>query len=609
MRDVLASQVAAYETVIECIERQHGGELAAQVDALLCRIAAFDEVLTSNVLKHHGNLLLLRSGDWSWFLPGVLDLERNSAFVAAYLIEQIPVIQQHLDLQAFMAFLLAIKDQSARGLSYLIGTADSQMCDDLASILEAVGADYYQAVMACVLRNRDALEASCAPLLIHVKNYHAFVPVDALEQLLDLVCRVRARFAGFGVVALLENAEQVFARHSLQAVVDCLSRLPQGNADYFHYLVVNGLPPTDSVRGAAPGIEQLEGVTLDSHVDAPDVFDGKLISAIIANIKYIDAKTLDNMRHQLSIPDFPAWFAQEPRFNTARMQLDDAYAGAWFETFDYWGGALGIAHFRTVLGDAIEAAYDKPGRQRLVQGNKALFNRQAEYGFDRLQAMIDVAFPGGDEAAALPGHLSAIRDWIDDHDRDRLRDRLSTQRMVIGSWHRDPWQDYSRSDEFFSCTGIGDYAVDNAPGYLLEPNLHRLFAWYQGRRIGRINLLAVADLDGKPGLLLDAVEGGGRLLQSEERVSDVLGGVAAFARRCGLDSYYINCKATYNTVPKQFIAHATRLCGQPIAHRYLRRYYQGTETYQAMPHAKMPFFEAFGNTRHGIVGSLKILLH
>lgn len=608
MREVLATYIEAYDAAIDCLERLHGAELATAVDQLLSRIAACDDVLVNNVLKHHRHVLELNSEEWAWFLPGILELERNSAFVAAYLIEKIPLLKQQLDMRAFVEFLLAIKDHSARGLSYLIGTADSALCDDLESILEAVGTAYYQAAMDCVLRHKDSLGACCAPLLIHIKNYSRHLPATDLDALAALVCEVHARYGSFGAVALLENADGVFAQHSVQAVRERLDELAEASVDYFHYLLANGLPQVGAVRADTATVEQLDGASLTSHIDAPGVFDGGLVSAIISNMNFMDPKTLENMRHQLSIDDFNRWFEQQPAFANARMQIADAYAGAWFSPFDYWGGEMGIARFRTLIGQAIEATYDKQARQTLVYQNKALFDRHAEYSEHRLRLMIDAAFPQGGDGSPVPEDIASIRTYLDDHDRQALRDRQSRQRVFISTWNRNPWQDYSRSDEFYSCTGIGDYAVNNAPGYLVEPNLCRLYVWYQGRRIGRLNLIAVADVEGTPGLLLDGVEGGGRLLQSEERVLDILGSVAGFARRCGLSAYYINCKATYNNVPKQFIAQAIRHVGLPVTPAYLRRYYQGMEIYQAMPHGLIPFFESFGNNLSGIVSGLKITL-
>ncbi|MNZ23816.1 hypothetical protein D3C78_409430 [compost metagenome] len=608
MREVLATYIDAYDVAIDCLEQLQGTELAIVVDQLLSRIAACDDVLINNVLKHHRHLLELSSEEWAWFLPGILELERNSAFVAAYLIEKIPLLKQHLDMQAFVEFLLAIKDHSARGLSYLIGTSDSALCDDLESILEAVGVVYYRAAMDCVLRHKDELGPCCAPLLIHIKNYSRHLPATDLDALVALVCAVHARYGSFGAVALLENADEVFAQHSIQAVHERLDHLLDEHVDYFHYLLANGLPQVGAVRTDTASVEQLDGASMTSHIDAPGVFDGGLVSAIISNMNFMDQKTLENMRFQLSINDFNRWLELQPAFANARMHIGDAYAGAWFSPFDYWGGEMGVARFRTLIGQAIEATYDKVARQSLVYRNKSLFDRHAEYTEARLRLMIDTAFPIDSNGSRAPEDIASIRTYLDDHNREDLRDRHSKQRVFISTWNRNPWQDYSRSDEFYSCTGIGDYAVNNAPGYLVEPNLCRLYVWYQGRRIGRINLIAVADVEGTPGLLLDGVEGGGRLLQSEERVLDILGSVAEFAKRCGLRAYYINCKATYNNVPNRFIAQAVRHVGLPVTHCYLRRFYQRLEIYQVMPHGLIPFFESFGNNLSGVVSGLKITL-
>lgn len=608
MREVLATYIDAYEVSINCLEQLHDAELATAVGELLSRIAACDDALVNNVLKYHVHILELSDEEWTWFLPGILELERNSAFVAAYLIEKIPLLKRHLDMQAFVEFLLAIKDQSARGLSYLIGTSDSASCDDLESILEAVGVAYYQAAMDCVLRHKDALGPCCAPLLIHIKNYYRHLPATDLDALVALICAVHARYGSFGAVALLENADVVFEHHSIQTVHNRLDALSDNNVDYFHYLLVNGLPEVGVVRTIAASLDQLDAASLTSHIDAPGVFDGGLISAIISNINFMDSRTIENMRYQLAIDDFNKWFEQQHAFANARAHITDSYAGAWFLPFNYWGGEMGIARFRTLIGQAIDATYDKVARQTLVHRNKSLFDRHAEYTETRLRSMIDVAFPRDSVGSAEPENITSIRTYLDDKDWEGLRERQSRQRGFISTWNRNPWQDYSRSDEFYSCTGIGDYAVNNAPGYLVEPNLCRLYVWYQGRRIGRINLIAVADVKGAPGLLLDGVEGGGRLLQSEERVRDILDSVAEFAKRCGLSAYYINCKATYNNVPKQFITQAIFHMGLPVKPRYLRRFYHGMEIYQAMPHGLIPFFESFGNNLSGIVSCLKIKL-
>lgn len=608
MREILDTYFESYSVAINYLDRVHGSEIATAVDQLLSRIAACDDVLANNVIKHHHHVLELSSEEWKWFLPSILELERNSAFVAAYLIEKIPFLNQKLDLQVFVKFILEIKNHSARGLSYLIGTSDSVLCDDIESILEVVGSAYYLSAMNCVLRYKDDLGACSALLLIHIKNYCRYLPDAELDLLVCLVCEVHALYGSFGATALLENADKIFANQSIINVQERLKQLDHVSADYLHYLLVNGLPKIESTNSDMVSVEQLNIVSLTSHINSPEVFDGGLISAIISNINFIDQKTIENMQYQLSIRDFESWFQNEPKLVDARENISKAFGSVWFSTFDYCGGEVGIDYFRVLIGQAIEATYDKISRKKLIYRNKTLFDRQTIYTENRLQKMIHAAFPYDSTESTFSDDMTSIRTYLKNHDRQGFRDRQSQKRIFISSWSRNPWQDYSRSDDFYSCTGIGDYAVKNTPGYLVEPNLCRLYVWYQGRRIGRINLVSVADIEGNPGILLDCVEGEGRLLQSEERVLDILNSVSAFTKRSGLDSFFINCKATYNNVPKQFIAQAIYNYGLPMTHCYLRRYHNNMDIYQTMPHGLIPFFESFGNNFSGVVSCLKVTL-
>ena len=182
----------------------------------------------------------------------------------------------------------------------------------------------------------------------------------------------------------------------------------------------------------------------------------------------------------------------------------------------------------------------------IVHRHKDVFDRSTIYTNERVSAMIAILLTYCVDAEAL-ALLAAMRDFLAGDSRP-LRESLSKTNLVLQTWNRDPWTDYGRSDEFFSCTGLGDYNAGNAPGFLADLNLNNLDVWNNGTRVGRIRFCLAKDTANQTILLLDCVDGTERMLASQKRFDSMMAGIKEFAR--SLCRVLFNYDVDFNTTPK-----------------------------------------------------------
>jgi len=177
-------------------------------------------------------------------------------------------------------------------------------------------------------------------------------------------------------------------------------------------------------------------------------------------------------------------------------------------------------------------------------------------------------------------------------DSTPLRDHLSRKQLVIQSGERNPWHDYGRADELFSCTGIGQYAADNAPAFIADLNLVNLDVWSMGSRVGRIHLCLVKDKSDQPLLLVDCVDGSERIVESEKKLRSLLDAVYSFADWIGIAEIKFNCSVDFNLTPKKFIDYVEKHFENHDRIDFLSRFASNCSN-SLLPHPRQSFLEAF----------------
>ncbi|HRN69916.1 MAG TPA: hypothetical protein PLS49_01915, partial [Candidatus Woesebacteria bacterium] len=125
--------------------------------------------------------------------------------------------------------------------------------------------------------------------------------------------------------------------------------------------------------------------------------------------------------------------------------------------------------------------------------------------------------------------------------------------LFVNTWARNPWLDYSRSDELFACTSIGDYASSNSPSFLADLNISNLDIWSNGNRIGRIHFYLLKDHDNRPVLLVDRINGSDRLMRHKKRLNELFDCIINYSQFLGFKRIFFNSKISYNNTPKQFV--------------------------------------------------------
>src|SRR3990167_5696826 len=196
--------------------------------------------------------------------------------------------------------------------------------------------------------------------------------------------------------------------------------------------------------------------------------------------------------------------------------------------------------------------------------------------------------------------LSQLRGLLLNGDVSQEVTALNKGQLVISTWSRDPWVDYSRSDELYACSNIGDFASYNSPGFLADLNVSNLDIWSNGERRGRIYLYLALDDKNKVFILVDRINGSDRLLRHQKQLNFILQTIREYALSAGIDKIVFNSTVSFNSTPKRFIKYVESVVKHE-EYLYIKRCVPSGGVHKTLSSTSVSFLESLNKKEAGIM--------
>ena len=340
-------------------------------------------------------------------------------------------------------------------------------------------------------------------------------------------------------------------------------------------------------------IELLKTDDYFTFLDNPFLFEDKDFLSLMTSWPTLSAPIKTNILFQLQKDNYKNFILTNDEIKEKRVYVNQATQSNWLKSWTFCGEVVDLFYIRKRMGALLQDQQKfSIGAKTIVKQHQTIFDRSnAEYSDERVSNMIKVLLSYCVDEATQD-ELSAMLEFVSGNHRP-LKNILSKTTLVVQTWERDPWSDYGRSDELFSCTTIGDYNVGNAPGFLSDLNLNKLDIWNNGARVGRIHLCLTKDAENNTVLLLDCVDGTERMLVSKKKFKLIMSSVLAYANWLGIHKIKINYDVDYNTTPKKFISHVEKTYGEQNRIDFISRYLISSTAKYLIPYPCQTFLESF----------------
>lgn len=587
----------AYEAVVSVVKVVRG------YDRLI------DETLPSALLC----LMCLDSDDTATVVDTVVQLAGVSEFAPVFYLQKLPLLRTYGLLRQLSAFATKAASFSSRGIAYLFGS-DQLKTVGLSDILVSVGEIYYKELLTQVNELHDEF-GPMAPIIM--RSAEAIKKCVIISELPGFMKVVQSLHSAFGPkitgafvssinseILMFDQCElltRLLRLVSISEEYTCLS-LRSGTFNYISSAPLT-LSPEDDCEPETLRQISIEALRLGSANDLlaePRVFRDPQIAALHEHwnsfAPWGQANILDQLQRSLS---------SKAIINDEVKQLLAQETGVltslWFSQVLILPG-VGVLDEAYIRGEIRSFLKGVDGKStsvlNVLRRRRELFDRNdPNYSSDRLKAIL-LALSDVDTTQA--GYLKDLYAFVSGR-QEPLRSRLSKSGLIFQSWKRDPWTDYGRSDELFSCTSIGDYNGVQAPAILGDPTISSLDVWSAGRRVGRLRFSLAIDLRGCPRLILDCLDGSERIVERERRPSLIIDAALRYAKALGFEHLKINIDVEFNPTPKKFIRYLTSKLGGGCEREYMRRALPIQITTASLPHPLVSFLETFGQSEGALV--------
>jgi hypothetical protein len=587
--------------------------LRDEILQLLKNLSAADTAIAISLEGSTDHLLSLSNEEWEIVFPKLATLASANPFITGYLIEKMPTLKFWGMLDPVLDFLLCVKNYSARASGYLVGSKASQN-DDVEDTISKVGVQYYEALLDHVQSRHETLETAAIYVMIHAQRVSSTVSQEQIPNFVDFTCRFLAKYGLESTVAMLKNSHNLFRcspPEDLEPVCESVSKYGNDYLCYFLETTCGNLsnPRLLSVDLSVDRkmIELLQPGTPEAEALCyPEVFANPQRGALMRSWAGLSMPTKQNILWQLGLACLRDHLRNFWASTGVRETLGTITNGKWDDHWAYCNRRLDTRNLREIVSELVAHHFTRGQIQSLVKSDRDLFSRSSNMQCpERACKVIDAILMSTDQQQ-LNADLKIIKSYIQGDIRP-LRESYSKEEIFVETWSRDPWVDYGRSDELFSCTSIGDASAMHAPAILVDPNLSNLEVWLNGHRVGRVHLSLVLREGDEPFLMVDALEGSERMIQSPRRVKRIVDAIRDYANYVGLNSICFNSLIAYNNTPKKFIGQLKKMFETKQEYVYFRRLIVDPKIYGVLPFPMRPFLEAFDARAEGMVSTLHLV--
>ncbi len=585
-----------------------GEQITNDVLLLIEKVSGKDVYINNNLWLNLQNLLTLQKHQASYFIKLALELSSASAVVPVLLLEKIPTLIFYDIAEEVGGFLSTIKDYGSRAAAYYIG-CDQLKIDDLLHILEQSTISFYKTLLSAVNARHVEFGICSSYIMRYAAKIEPVVREQDIAAYLD-VCSTL--FKNYGVKITekyISNAYKILSFLPLEkhwVLINDLSKKSLVSVEFFVTypdLFFSSLAGSqgkifDFESSSAEDIKNFKVDLLKTEdyltfLDNPFLFKDEDYLSLMMSWPILKPSVKSNILFQLQKDNYKNYIITHPELEEPRNKINQVTGSKWLDSWMFCGEIIDLSYIRNrmrlMLQDPKKFSIES---KSIVKRHQTVFDRSnSVYSGERVLNMLSILLSYCIDEATVH-ELSAMADFISGH-HNSLKNFLSKTTLVVKACERDPWIDYGRSDELFSCTSLGEYNAGNAPAFMADLNLNNLDIWSNGARVGRIHLCLIKDTENNPLLLLDCVDGSERIIESQKKFELVMAAVIEYARWLGLKQIKMNYEVDFNTTPKKFIGYVEQALKGQNKIDYVSRFLTITTANQLIPYPCQTYLESF----------------
>ncbi len=597
------------QQLVQHVALKFGESLTHDVQQLIERVWGKDAFIDQTIGLNLQNMLALDLNDAAYFVDLALKLSESSPVVPVLLFEKIPTLVFYGITTEVGQFLLATIDYSVRATAYYLG-CDQRKIDDLTQILEESNLAFYKILLRTVTDRHAEFGMLCGLIMRHAVSIESLLRSSEIPAYLDtcsaLITHFGAPIAEQYIRHTLELAKTLPLREHYKKIAYFFQQSPILAEFFVTYPTL--LLAELSKSPFQPKHDQhnlrrlkLELLTTENYCYClynPWLFEDREFFSMVMNWPTLHHSIKQNIVFQLQQDNYKHYLINHPEMMASCQLVTQATQGHWLSSWTFCQETISLTYVRQRVSKLLQDKYRfSLEAKTMIKTHAAVFDRtNTDYDAPRVASIVNILLTYCVDEATTK-ELNAMYAFVLGN-REPLKNWLSESALVIQTWERDPWFDYGRADELFSCTSLGDYNAANAPAFLTDLNLSHLDIWSQRQRVGRIHLALTRGTDHTIHLLLDCVDGSERVINSKKKLADILKAVKAYAGWLGLPTIKINYEVDFNTTPKKFIAYVEHSLNHSARIDYLSRLLVGDRLIQRIPYPCQTYLESF-NQRDG----------
>ncbi len=600
------------QIAIELIQKKFGIKNAAAALKLLDKLSEEDPLIAKNKHLYIENLLLLTVKQFSKTVPFIEELSNVSYFAASFFIEKLPVLLFYNILDEYIELMINIKDYGARNLAYLMGSSDLHT-NDLEDILLETEYKYYKILLQKVIKNSSRLKIMSGPIMRQAHILNTIIPFSQIEDYF-LVCIHLHETYGYDIsTAFIENTSKILKTISLKNILLECSKLADINKEYLHLFLkypeksklLTSKKSKINTNDNKTKIMLLEQNNLDSIQDYPTLLKDKYFYAMISNWPRYDTFQKNNILNQLCKNNYKQYVISNKKISKKISTINNSTNNKWFKKWIYATAPVTNEFiYSEIKKTLIPNCYYKFLTRKIFAINRNLFEKIKLHHNDGDILELITYLANVSINKEVTGKLLVYKELIEGND-SKFRQLYSNKDLYIKTWDRDPWIDYARSDELYSCTSLGKSADLYAPSYLSDISLTNLDIWNNDLRIGRIHLGLVKNQNDQMLILVDSIEGSDRLMRNNKRLESIYNAILNYSNYIGINKVFFNSELTFNNTPKLFVKYLRTKIKNDVT-LFVNRLLPDGTVKELMPNPVMSYLESLKNKNCGLIKGFTI---
>lgn len=565
------------------------------INSLTGKDGSIDEILIFKLQ----NFLALNPIEAKTLLHIALEISPVSPIASLLLIEKIPALSFYQLIDAIGEFILNIKNYGGRALALFLGSelTNTLRVEDLVDVLEQTSVNFYRELLRLVNQKHAELMVCAALIMRFGAKIESVIQLKKIECYLTICTSLIFKYG--------TKITEQFIRHShvfikwvpLENILETADIFANKSPLYLEFAF--RFPDVffknsffDEVLETNPKalkIRLLKSENYLKFLSSKILYEDNDYTSLMINWSNLSSTTKANILFQLEQDNYKNFLISlHPEITDI---FNDQTGSRWFSPWLYCKETIDLPWLRKRLKTLLQDQNFTVPVKSMIKNHEEIFDRSnSQYDQNRLSKMIDILSDYSNKPR-VSEELSAMATFIKGNDRP-LTDLLSNEALVIRSWERNPWVDYGRSDEFFSCTSLGDYNASNAPAFLADFNLTNLDLYANEKRIGRVRLCLVKDEEQKTLLLVDCVDGSERALSSQQKFEWVMDAILDYANWLGIAKIKFNYEVDFNATPKRFIGYVKKRFSKSESIDYISRFLPRIPG-ERMPYPCQTFLESF----------------